>query len=141
MKYSTLASIFVVLCLAAGLACASETKQEIKWSTLMKGEEATWQVLNVVDMLQTLDIKNHKNLQECTFSECMGSANVIGRHPNDAKVVGWMLVNAGAHFAVSNYLVNADAPKWLQQTWQVMTITGKASVVDSNFHLGMRIKF
>jgi len=130
MKYSILLLAFIALpCNASQFSKAEAT------------EEIAFQILNVIDIGQTLDIKHHPNIHEGRLFESGGSAEIIGEHPSDAQVVGWLAVEGAAHYAISRYMIRHDAPKWLVHAWQAVTIGMKANCIQSNYHLGLKISF
>jgi len=137
MKAYTL--IALVLAAVTNVANADSFPSE-KWNKQFAAEEVLFQALHVVDLGQTLDIKHHPDIQETNMSNG-GSSDVIGHHPNDAKVVGWMITEAMVHFVVTDYLIRSDAPKWMVHGWEAVTIGVQAGVVHNNFSLGLRCKF
>jgi hypothetical protein len=90
--------------------------------------DAVW----FADMLTTLDIKEHPNLQETN--------KMLGPHPSDAKVIGYFTAGAAVHAAVT-HLLQEHAPAWTVPLWEAVTIGSEAATVRSNLALGLRFKF
>lgn len=105
-------------------ACANETVIE----------EVTFQSLNVLDMSQTLYISKHP---EAWYEK--ESAWIVGEHPSQRSVMEYMAAEAIIHATVTVALADANAPKWLQRTWQFVTIADKAHCVGHNFSIGIRL--
>jgi len=61
----------------------------------LRPQEIPWQVLNVVDAGQTLNLDH----------TCQYETNpMIGAHPADAEVVAWMLLFGAGYHYLSNYI-------------------------------------
>jgi hypothetical protein len=111
-----------------------------KWTKTEAAEEVVFQTLHMIDLGQTLDIKNHKNVKEDGAGH-FGCGGVVGEHPNDARVIGYMLMEATVHLVITDYLVRTDAPKWVVNGWEMVTIGIQSSVISNNYSLGLRVKF
>jgi hypothetical protein len=91
--------------------------------------DAVW----FADMLTTLDIKEHANLQETN--------KMLGPHPSDAKVIGYFTAGAAVHALITHELQEHGAPRWITNGWELVTIGSEAATVRSNLALGLRFKF
>lgn len=80
------------------------------------------------DMMQTLDIKNHENSYETNI--------ILGRHPSDAKVVGYFVSLA----AVNMWLVPKLRPKYRKTLWIVVAVV-QIAVMSQNNKAGIGFKF
>lgn len=94
--------------------------------------EIAWQVMHVVDVMQTLEIQDHPNLRESH------SHWIIGRQPDDDNVYAWGLASAVTHY----YLM-----KWIDNNTRYgkiirrVEIGYKAGVIHKNHQLGIRVSF
>ncbi len=131
----------VTLSTIALFATQAYAKDDVKLSKSVMTEEIVYQVLNVVDIGQTLDIKHHKNLEEGDFMKSGGSAEAIGHHPSDLKVVGFLALNGFAHYTVTRYMVNHNAPNWVVHSWEAVSIGAKFNCIQKNYSLGLKINF
>ncbi len=100
----------------------------------MSPSEKAWQALNVVDAMQTLDVaRNPRCYKE---GNALTSA-VIGEHPSEAEVVGFMVAGAVVHYQISRYMERKDAPMWLQKGFKYVSLGGKAITVGNNYSRGL----
>ena len=95
--------------------------------------EWVYQGAAFADMLTTLDIKNHPNLQE--------ENPIMGAHPSDAKVVGYFAATGLLHWAITRELVRENVPSAIVQTWEGLGIGLEVGMVAHNYSLGLRAKF
>ena len=96
-----------------------------------QAEELTWQALHVVDTAQTLQIAAHP---ECYHED--QSAVLLGRGPNAGQVALWSAASAALHAGLTALIEERDE-RWLQRTWQFLSIVPTALTVSHNFRLGL----
>ena len=111
----------VVLSLSACATLSPETK----------AEEAVWQGANAMDAYSTNRMVNDYHGSESGQWQYISG----GHHPNTGQIVLNAAVWGGMHFAVTSWLSDHNAPKWLQRTWQLVTLTGTGITVSHNFSL------
>lgn len=98
--------------------------------------EIVWQMLNVVDTLQTLQIaKNPKCYQE------VGQLSIISNHPSTNQVYVGMAAFAAFHYLVAkgiDHLVVGN-PDYMviQRVFQYSNLAYKAYTIESNAHYGI----
>lgn len=102
------------------------------WASMPK-EEYVFFVAEAADMLTTLDIKNHPELEE--------QNPFLGKHPSDAKIIGLCLFTALAHSTVTYILVDGDAPKGVVKAWEYLTIAIESGAAYHNYRMGLRFTF
>jgi hypothetical protein len=118
----------LMLCCLGGCAAMPNT-----WTKENQRLEAAYQVVHVVDLGQTLDIKNHPGLKENNW--------FMGTHPSDGKIAVWYIGTAWGHAFVTSALENERAPRWLCRSWEVLTIGDALNNVRGNYQLGLKVKF
>lgn len=100
----------------------------------MPVQEAFFDLALAADMLTTLDIKNHP-------ADKMIELNpILGDRPSDGKVIGWCLVAAGLHAAVTYSLVDSGAPPVVVKTWEYITIGIETGMAVHNYSIGLRFR-
>lgn len=103
------------------------------WTKENQRLEIAYQAVHVVDLGQTLDIKNHPGLKEDNW--------FLGEHPSDEKIALWYVGTAYGHAFVTSALERENAPRWLCRTWQAVTIGNALSNIHGNYKLGLRMGF
>ena len=101
-------------------------------------EETAWQLLNVIDGLQSVQIaRNPKCYAEVGTPEYFG----VGSHPSVATSVAFTVVFAGAHWGVTrileNFVDDDDSVRNLQRVWQGVSLVTKAATVVNNHNIGL----
>lgn len=121
--------------LAAGLALlvakpahASDLSDDIN----VYVAEGAYQSLALVDMGTTLDIREHAHFYE--------QNPILGRHPSDAKVVGYFIVQGVSHALITHVLVSAGWTK-TAYTWEALGIGLEAGCVVHNYSIGLHTRF
>ncbi len=117
------------LLVASVLALSALTCKADDWSKADTVRQTVVLTTLAVDMMQTLDIKNHPGLHETN--------PILGRHPSDHKVVTYFLVSAAAH----TVLVQKLPAGWPRQSAQYGLIALELVVIAKNKKLGINIKF
>jgi hypothetical protein len=83
----------------------------------------------VLDMLTTLDIKNHKGLRE--------GNQLLGEHPNDAKIYAYF----GSVFLINTVIWYLLPPVARQMFVDVPIIVIELPFLENNFSAGLQIRF
>lgn len=116
----------VLLLLPVFAGCAS-------WSPETRTLETTYQTLHAIDVAQTVAIaRNPEDYAE------RNQAWLLGEHPKVGGVLAWGAANAVVHAAVTGWLEDREAPRWVRRTWQAVTIGEKAYNVGRNWSIGLR---
>lgn len=111
---------YVILALALS-GCASMSRE-------MKTEEIAWQALNVADVVITDNaLRNHPTLTEDGIYRLNG-----GSRPSTIQFAESMVIFGAAHFAVSGLLAKYDTPRWLQRSWQFISISNTGIIIGNN---------
>jgi hypothetical protein len=118
-------AIAILACLLAG--CTT-------WSPETKVEETTFLTLHAVDGLQTADIHNTRGCYEAE------SAWAMGREPSARSTAGYFAALAVAHVAITQLMIDYDAPPWALRTWELIGIAWNVRDVSHNAQLGIKIK-
>lgn len=117
-RYQKMLAALAIAFLLAG--CASFERQP-DWSRGQKIAEGSWQVLNVVDGIQTAQIAKHPDeYRELNF--------LYGSHPSTGRVVAMKAGAAIIHPLVTHYL-----PFEWRKYWLGVTIGVTGGCVVSNF--------
>ena len=116
----TRASIAAVLVLAG---CQGVPKAEI-----------AWQALHAVDVAQTVQIARSSCYQESDEL----TARIIGEDPSTGEALAWGVGLAGVHYGVTRWLESIEAPRWVQGTWQALTIGNTAYFIKQNNDQGIK---
>lgn len=119
-----LALIPLALCLGACADLSTETKVE----------ETTWQALNVIDTVQTVQMQR----QPLCYQET-GEFGINGRHPSEAAIVGFQAAMGLVHFGMTElfeHTRDAQGAEWLTRTFEIASIaTTWISAVHRNQNL------
>lgn len=123
-----LKTIFIASILISCLTAKAEAFDT--WSSQDVKLQATYSVLHVLDWMQTLDIKNHRE------RDVYETNPVLGKHPSNAKINAYM-----GSTLILNAVVTHILPSKYRPWWQVAGISVEASCVVNNYNLGLRVKF
>ena len=99
-----------------------------EWTTKDNIYESTFAGLVAVDMLTTLDLKNHPNLEETNV--------ILGKHPSDIQVITWSIAGTILHYGIAT-LLSENA----RRAWQVGGIAMEVSCIGNNVSLGAHMAF
>ncbi len=96
------------------------------------GLELTFDAAEAADMMTTLDIKNHPNLQE--------ENPILGHHPSQAGIVGWCGVAAGTHAIITKLMVDHGMNPKVVKVWEYVSIATEGGFAAHNYSIGLRFK-
>ena len=102
--------------------------QADEWTQADTSRQTVYTVLHVIDWRQTIDIARHPEQQEMN--------PVLGAHPNNSRINTYFATTLAAH-----YLIAKAFPAEYRKAFQYVTIGVEASVVQSNFALGLSVGF
>ena len=91
--------------------------------------ELSFQLVNAIDMFQTLEIVEHSDLYYETNP-------ILGKHPKNYEVVGYFIARGFLHYEVTKWL-----PSKFRVPWLTITILPQIPVIEHNHNLGIRIKW
>lgn len=113
------------------LLCCSGPSGADNWSTADTWRESTWQVVNVIDWGQTLDIENCQPSHRCREVNPL-----LGDNPSRMDINRYFAVGALLHYGISKWL-----PTKTRKNWQYITIGFGLSTIYSNYRVGVRVSF
>ena len=99
---------------------------------LSKTEKAgalSFQVLNFIDMMQTIEIVQHGDLYYETNP-------ILGKHPQQHEVITYFMIRGAVHYHITKWL-----PKKLRVPWLTVTVLPQIPIIEHNHNLGIRITF
>jgi hypothetical protein len=114
------------LCVLLLAGCQTLSRETIAY-------EATYQALHVIDTVQTLNIKNHRNGRLIGYE----SNPVLGKSPSDSDILTYMVAEAATHAMITFALDRAEAPLWLQRSWHIGSIGWNGRLVVMNYKMGL----
>lgn len=119
-------AVFVAIIYAEVLKTASADD----WRPGDTRREIAYNVFAAVDMMQTMDIRNHDNIEEAVpFTRA-----ILGRNPEPAQTAAYFVATSALHYGISRAL-----PHGWREGWQAVTIIIEGSVVANNYVVGLRV--
>ena len=89
--------------------------------------ELSFQVVNFIDMMQTIEIVQHSDLYYETNP-------ILGKHPRQNEVITYFMIRGAMHYHIT---------KWLQEKfripWLTITVLPQIPIIEHNHNLGIRI--
>jgi hypothetical protein len=116
----------IVLCAMLLTGCATLSRETIAY-------EATYQALHVIDTVQTLNIKSHRNGRLIGYE----SNPILGKSPSDGEIFTYMAAEAATHAMITFALDRAEAPMWLQRSWHIGSMAWNGRQVYLNYRMGL----
>ena len=114
--------ILVFLFLSFGAMAEDLSKTE-------KAGEFSFQVLNFIDMMQTIEIVQHGDLYYETNP-------ILGKHPQQHEVITYFMIRGATHYYITKWL-----PKKFRIPWLTITVLPQIPIIEHNHNLGIRITF
>ena len=93
-----------------------------------KANIVVFNVLQGIDMLQTLEIANNDNYYE--------KNKILGKHPSESQVITYFIARGLAHYHVTKMI-----PQKYRNIWHGYNIVYNYDVIRDNHQLGIRIDF
>lgn len=121
---------FLVL---AAFICTQAKADETDPHAPTPATEWVYQSAAFADMLTTLDIAKHPNLQE--------ENPILGQHPSDGKVIGYYAATGLLHWALTRELVREHVPSPIVETYEGLSIVLEVDMVGHNYSIGLRARF
>lgn len=97
-----------------------------KGDTIM---ELTWQVINVIDYGQTMEISNNPD-------KWVEYNPILGEHPTNGEVNTYFIAGALLHVGIA-YVI----PKRWRPWFECITITSSSTCVVNNFSAGIKMRW
>ena len=85
-------------------------------------------ILQTIDMLQTLEIANNDNYYE--------KNKILGKHPNEFQVITYFIARGFAHYEATKMI-----PEKYRAIWHTYNIVYNYDVIRDNHNIGIRIGF
>ena len=85
-------------------------------------------MLQTIDMLQTLEIANNDDYYE--------NNPILGKHPNEFQVITYFIVRGFAHYEATKMI-----PLKYRNVWHTYNIVYNYDVIRDNHNIGIRIEF
>lgn len=111
----------------------------------MSKVELTWQVLNVIDAGQTINIARRP---DCFREVGFPTQALIGEHPSESKVYATMALYSVAFHYASKWLENKDTRNYqgdynspwhvARVTFNIILISSKLYTVVNNYNVGVK---
>ena len=112
--------VIVFLFLSFGAMAEDLSKTE-------KAGEFSFQVLNFIDMMQTIEIVQHGDLYYETNP-------ILGKHPQQHEVITYFMLRGAFHYQITKWL-----PDKLRMPWLTVTFLPQIPLIEHNHNLGIRI--
>ena len=119
---------FLFLFCTKSLAFDLEKYYQEPLSTNDKKAIFVFNVLQGIDMLQTLEIVNNDNYHETN--------KILGKHPNEAHVILYFIARGFSHYEATKMI-----PQRYRSLWHTYNIVYNYDVIRDNHQLGIRINF
>ena len=117
---------FLLMLMTSGEVSADD------WTKADTARQTAYSVLLGLDMLTTLDIKNHDD----THENGVITRQLLGRNPETLPTVTYF-----AAVGVLNYAVARNLPKEWRPTWQTISAVFAGGHVINNWRIGLRPAF
>ena len=85
-------------------------------------------ILQTIDMLQTLEIANNDNYYE--------KNKILGKHPNEFQVITYFIARGFAHYEATKMI-----PEKYRSIWHTYNVVYNYDVIRDNHSIGIRIGF
>lgn len=133
MKYFLIImSAFMWAVIVSSLMLSGVRAESSTWTSADSKRELASGALMFVDMMQTMDIKNHDDIEEANPL----ARSLLGSNPEPLQTGAYFAAAAGIHYGISRAL-----PRGWREAWQYGTIVVQGSVVANNWAIGLRMKW
>ena len=89
--------------------------------------ELSFQVVNFIDMMQTIEIVQHSDRWYETNP-------ILGKHPQQHEVITYFMIRGATHYHITKWL-----PKKFRPAWLTVTFLPQIPLIEHNHNLGIRI--
>ena len=111
------------------LILLSSTAISEELSKAEKVGELSFQVVNFIDMMQTIEIVLHDDLYYETNP-------ILGKHPQQHEVIAYFMIRGVMHYHTTKWL-----PEKFRIPWLTITVLPQIPLIEHNHNLGIRITF
>lgn len=98
-------------------------------------EEAAWQSIHLMDVLQTREIAR----DPCYIEDNPVTREIIGRRPSEEAVIVWGIGLSYLHAAGTTFIAEKTRNPWPMRIWQAVSIGVSYDSVSNNHEIGIRI--
>ena len=105
------------------------TSNSEEFSKPEKIGELSFQLVNFIDMMQTIEIVQHDDLYYETNP-------ILGKHPQQHEVITYFMLRGYAHYRVTQWL-----PEKFRMPWLNISVLPQIPIIEHNHNLGIRITF
>ena len=89
--------------------------------------ELSFQAVNFIDMMQTLEIVQHSD-------KWYETNPILGKHPQQHEVITYFMIRGATHYHITKWL-----PKKFRIPWLTITVLPQIPIIEHNHNLGIRI--
>ena len=89
--------------------------------------ELSFQTINFIDMLQTVEIVEHGD-------KWYETNPILGKHPQQHEVITYFMIRGATHYHITKWL-----PKKFRPVWLTVTFLPQIPLIEHNHNLGIRI--
>lgn len=126
IDWITVSILFIAM---LGLSLVPRCTQASDWTTADTQRELAYVAISVIDMGQTMDIRNHDDIEEgVPFTRA-----ILGRNPEPLPTAAYFAATTALHYGISRAL-----PRGWREGWQSVTIVVNGAVVANNWAIGLR---
>lgn len=93
-----------------------------RWRKRVAQREIAYHVLIAIDTWQTMECQRRPN--------CYEMNPILGKHPSDKEIIGYMALSSASHYAVTRILMKVKPE--LVDEWQWLSIGFQGGVVAAN---------
>jgi hypothetical protein len=122
MKKMMIVLVVLIMILLINVPCWGEEINQREWNFL----DSTLLITRIIDLGQTLDIKNHPEL-------CEGNP-LLGKHPSDQQIYEYFI-----GLLILDYLNYKYSPDWLYKLWINIELRGELYCIGGNIKIGLKI--
>ena len=120
--------MLIMFSLSVLISCSSMPNKNQSWSTDDTSREIAFQVINIVDLGQTLNIVENDDYVELN--------PLLGKHPTKKEVYNYFALSGLTH-----YLISRNLSKSNRSAWQYVTFGISLGAVGHNYRIGLKVSF
>ncbi len=102
------------------------------WSQADTNRQLGISVLMLVDAAQTMDIRNHSDIEEVAPI----TKRILGRNPEPLETSLYFVASIGL-----NYVIARALPSPYRRVFQYVYIGFESAIVANNYNIGLRVPF
>ena len=105
------------------------TSNSEEFSKQEKIGELSFQLVNFIDMMQTIEIVQHDDLYYETNP-------ILGKHPQQHEVIIYFMLRGYSHYRITQWL-----PEKFRMPWLTISVLPQIPIIEHNHNLGIRVTF